>query len=306
MTFPYVLLAISISVIWGFNFCVCKFGLDHIPPFLFAAIRFGLTAFPLMLFIKRPQVPLTSLILLGALHGFLAFGFCFYSIIKGIPTGLTSLLYQSHIIFTMGLTFIVFGTKPMIRQVLGLIIATLGLVMVTNISSKADLSLIGIFSAIIAAVFWASGNVLTKTLNASNSLAVIVWSSFFASLFNIAMSLIFEGTQPAIDLLHNFSTKHFFVFFYIVVFSTLIAATIQAFLLRRFSPNQVAPYSLLIPVIAFLAGWLIVDEHISVDTIYACCIVLLGLMINQWPQKQKNIQNLDKLSHPVESIKKVA
>jgi len=55
-------LAVLVVAIWGFNFVVIKVGLKEIPPILLCALRFFLSAFPAVFFIKRPAVPFRSVI----------------------------------------------------------------------------------------------------------------------------------------------------------------------------------------------------------------------------------------------------
>jgi drug/metabolite transporter (DMT)-like permease len=60
-----LLLALVVIIVWGMNFVVIKIGLDDMPPMLLGALRFLLAAFPAVLFIKRPQIPLRWLLAAG-------------------------------------------------------------------------------------------------------------------------------------------------------------------------------------------------------------------------------------------------
>ena len=51
------LLALAVMAVWGTNFVVIRFGLDDLPPLLFAALRFTLALLPAVFFLKRPPVP---------------------------------------------------------------------------------------------------------------------------------------------------------------------------------------------------------------------------------------------------------
>ena len=50
----HLLLAAAVMAVWGTNFVVIKAALAHLPPLLFAALRFGLAFLPAALFIRRP------------------------------------------------------------------------------------------------------------------------------------------------------------------------------------------------------------------------------------------------------------
>src|SRR4051812_38402135 len=45
-----------VAVCWAVNFVVIDIGLESFPPLLFAALRFGLIAFPAIFFVPRPDV----------------------------------------------------------------------------------------------------------------------------------------------------------------------------------------------------------------------------------------------------------
>ncbi|MGV8577664.1 EamA family transporter, partial [Pseudomonas aeruginosa] len=65
MTLRDRLLALLVVVIWGVNFVVIKFGLQGMPPFLLAGMRFLLVALPAIFFIPRPTIPWKWLLLYG-------------------------------------------------------------------------------------------------------------------------------------------------------------------------------------------------------------------------------------------------
>ena len=54
----HLALALLVIVVWGVNFAVIKLGLVGVPPLLLAALRFVLAAFPALLFLRPPKVPL--------------------------------------------------------------------------------------------------------------------------------------------------------------------------------------------------------------------------------------------------------
>ena len=88
MSKTHQLLAFFVTLIWGTNFVFIKYGLDELPPFLFATIRFFLVAFPLVFFMKRPKASWGLIAAYGLLIGFGQFGVLFYAMQNDIsPTG---------------------------------------------------------------------------------------------------------------------------------------------------------------------------------------------------------------------------
>ena len=77
MPATHLLLALAVVFVWGTNFVVIKLGLAELPPFLFATLRFALSAFPFLLFVPRPAVPWRTLVAFGVLLGAGQFGLLF-------------------------------------------------------------------------------------------------------------------------------------------------------------------------------------------------------------------------------------
>ena len=59
----------AVVIVWGTNFVVIKIALGHLPPLLFAALRFTLAIVPAIFFLPRPAVGLGNLALYGVLIG---------------------------------------------------------------------------------------------------------------------------------------------------------------------------------------------------------------------------------------------
>ncbi|WP_369028557.1 EamA family transporter, partial [Nocardia farcinica] len=86
------LLGLTVVLLWGLNFLAIRIGLDHLPPFFFASLRFAVIAVPVLLFIPRPDVRWRWILLYGLGFGMLQFAFLFTAMRVGMPTGLASLV----------------------------------------------------------------------------------------------------------------------------------------------------------------------------------------------------------------------
>lgn len=104
------LLALMVVVVWGLNFVVIKLGLHNMPPLMLAGLRFMLVAFPALLFVSRPAIPLRLLLGYGLTISFGQFAFLFCAIGLGMPAGLASLVLQAQAFFTIILGAFVFGS----------------------------------------------------------------------------------------------------------------------------------------------------------------------------------------------------
>ena len=84
-------LALLVVVVWGLNFVVIKLGLHNMPPLMLAGLRFMLVAFPALLFVARPAIPLRLLLGYGLTISFGQFAFLFCAIGLACRRGLASL-----------------------------------------------------------------------------------------------------------------------------------------------------------------------------------------------------------------------
>lgn len=116
--------------VWGTNFVVIAFALEHLPPLLLAALRFTLVFVPMALFVKRPNVPLSNLAAYGVLIGAGQFGLLFLAMKNDITPGLASLVVQSQIFFTIGLSMRTSGERVQTHQWAALALATSGIALI--------------------------------------------------------------------------------------------------------------------------------------------------------------------------------
>lgn len=94
-------LALLVIVVWGLNFAVIKVGVADVPPMLLGALRYLLAAFPALLFVKPPKVPLRLYLLYGMTMAVAQFALLFTAIHIGMPSGLASLVLQAQSFFTL-------------------------------------------------------------------------------------------------------------------------------------------------------------------------------------------------------------
>ena len=132
MTLPlrHVVLALAVVAVWGVNFVVIKVALEHLPPLLLATLRFAFAAFPLVILLPRPPVSWRQLAAYGLLIGAGQFGLLFIAMKADISPGLASLVVQSQVFFTIGLSMLLTGERVRMFQIVALLIATAGFVVI--------------------------------------------------------------------------------------------------------------------------------------------------------------------------------
>jgi O-acetylserine/cysteine efflux transporter len=273
----HVALAVLITVVWGVNFVLIHVGVEHFPPLLFCALRFTFVALPAVFFVGGPRVPWRWVVAVGVSLGVANFGLLFVAIDQGMPAGLSSLVLQTQVIFTVAFAGVVLGERPRGGQLVGAAIALAGLaVIATDRASSAPL--LPFLLVIAAAAAWGVANVCTRIAQPPDGLALMVWASLAAPLPLLGLSFAFEGAGAMGDALRGIDLAGIGALAYIVGPSTLFGFAAWSGLLRRYPAASVAPFTLLAPVFGIAAAALTLGERPSVPELAGGALVIAGLL----------------------------
>jgi O-acetylserine/cysteine efflux transporter len=100
---------------------------------------------------------------------------------QGLPVGLSSLLLQLQVIFTIAIAALVLGERPRREQIAGAAIAFAGLAVV-GIDRAASAPILPFVLVVGAAAAWGVSNTLTRVAQPPDALALLVWASLVAPL----------------------------------------------------------------------------------------------------------------------------
>jgi len=277
--------------VWGTNFVVIRLGLDDLPPLFFATLRFFFVVFPLAFFLKRPPVPWRHLAAYGVLIGAGQFGVLYYAMTSHISPGLASLVVQSQVFFTVGLSMWLMRERVRGYQVIALLLAIAGIGVIIAHTDGATTPL-GLGLVLIAALCWACGNVIAKSSGEVDMLAYVVWGGLFSVPPLLAASLIFEGPQAIAAGLARSDGQTLAVVLWQSVGNTLFGYGAWGWLLARHPAAVVAPMALLVPVFGMGASALLLGEPMQGWKLAAAAAALVigGLALNLvWPLVRRRV-----------------
>jgi len=280
-------LALLIVFFWGTNFVVVRWGLGLLPPLLMAAIRFALVLFPAIFFIKKPKVSWGSLALYGFCVGTGQFGLLYIAMDGFISPGIASVVMQMQVFFTIAVAAQRTGEKPRPHQLLGLIPAAAGLVVILMHNGQ-DITPTGLALVLGGAVCWAVSNQTTREAahraaargTPMNPLAYVVWASLFAMPGLLVASLVLEGPLRDFEAVSTSSWIIWPTLMWQSAANTLFGYTMWAALLGRYRAATVAPLSMLVPVFGIGASVLVLHEPLPAWKIGASLLIMTGLAVN--------------------------
>ncbi len=278
----HLLLALTIVLIWGVNFAIIKLGLRQVSPLALGVARFFLAAFPWVFFVKRPKVPLGMIAAYGILTFAMQFGFLFTGMKLGMSAGLSSLVLQLQVFFTIGLSVMLLRERPTIWQLTGALLAFGGVGFVA-LHIGGEVTAAGLLLLVAAAASWGGGNIVSKRISvrhlSASVVGLVVWGSLFAlpPLLIVALVLDYDASVASFTGLDWISVGSIA---YIVYLSTLFCFAAWSGLLARYPVSTVAPFTLLVPVFGFLGSAVLLGEPLQGWKLIASGLVIAGLCLN--------------------------
>jgi O-acetylserine/cysteine efflux transporter len=268
--------------LWGLNFVAIDVGLETFPPLLFVALRFALTAFPVVLVTRTPGIAWRWVIAVGAFISVGQFGLLFVGIHAGMPAGLSSLVIQLQAVFTIALAVTILGERPTRAQLLGATVAFGGLALIAT-GRAESVPLIAVLLVVGAAASWGAANICTRLARPRDAFPLLVWASLVGPAPLVALSLAFEGSNAMTQALTSLDWPGLLSLLYIVVVATLFGWGAWTWLLARHPASSVAPFSLLAPVAALVSTWLVRGEQPSPTALAGGVVILAGLTLATVP-----------------------
>ncbi|MBW9401334.1 MULTISPECIES: O-acetylserine/cysteine exporter [unclassified Leclercia] len=279
------LLALLVVVVWGLNFVVIKVGLHNMPPLMLAGLRFLLVAFPALFFVARPKIPFRLLLGYGLTISFGQFAFLFCAINFGMPAGLASLVLQAQAFFTIILGAMVFGERLQGKQLAGIALAVVGVLVLAEASLNGQhVALLGFLLTLAAAFSWACGNIFNKKIMQLETrpavMSLVVWSALIPIVPFMLASWLMDGPTVMLNSLVTLDLTTILSLFYLAFVATIIGYGIWGSLLGRYETWRVAPLSLLVPVVGIASAALLLDEKLGALQLAGAILVMAGLYIN--------------------------
>ena len=268
-------------ILWSSAFITTKPITDNSDPFSALAFRFLLVAFGFFVYAvyKKEKIIVKKKFLFEALstgilfHG-IYLGGVFFSVSKGLPTGVVALIVTLQPILTNILASPILNEKISLKQWIGVILGFLGAFLVLGFDIGASLPIIGVLSAFIALISVTSATLWQKKL--SNNLPLSVSNMYQAiggCLFNIL--LIFTIGKPFI----NFSSTFLIAISHQIFLISFGAFTILMYMIKRNSASKTVTLFFLVPPTTALMAFLFLNEKLNYIDLFGFLIVSIGVFI---------------------------
>jgi drug/metabolite transporter (DMT)-like permease len=233
--------------------------------------------------IARSDWPRLLVVALIGLFGYAVasiYGFAY------VPAGIGGLIYATQPLFIAFLAAVMLGERLTLSIILGLALAVLGTVLLLwddLTSAGMDQSYFwGIALLLLSCFAWAFYCVPGKLIfQRYGSVPITAMSTIIATL--PMLSFASPGT---LDTLHNMTARQWLEVLFLAVCSTFIAMITWTYASAKLPASTTGAFLYLIPVIAVLAGVLVLGETLTLPTVLGGLCIILGVAVAQFrPRK---------------------
>ena len=274
--FPFIFV-----ILWSSAFITTKPLIDNSDPFSALAFRFSIVTIGFFLFslYSKQKILINKKHFLesffsGVLFHGLYLGGVFFSISKGMPTGIAALIVTLQPILTNALSGPILNEKVTVKQWIGVLLGFSGAALVLGLDIGSKIPMIGLIATIIALIAITSSTIWQKKL--SNNLPLSI-SNMYQALggmtFHIIIIIFFA--KPYIDFTQTFIIAMSHQIF-LVSFG---AFTILMYLIKNNSASKTVSIFFLIPATSAFMAWLFLGENLTNTDLIGFLITTIGVYI---------------------------
>ncbi|MCZ6598899.1 MAG: EamA family transporter [Planctomycetota bacterium] len=271
-----------LCAIWGSTWLVIRRGLEDLPPFTAAAVRFTVASLVMVLVAKplhakeggaAPSFGLVAT--MGCLNFACSYGIVYWAETV-IPSGLASVLWAVFpmMMAVLGHVFLP-GEQLRRRHWAGFAVGFLGVALLF----RTDLAIIGPAAIGVGLVYFVSplvsaiGQTVIKRHGEHTSSVLLNRNAMFVGAVLLwAVALLFERDEPI-----AWTRFAIFSVAYLSIMGTVVTFGLYYWLLRYMAAHRLSLIAYVIPAIALFLGWAIGDEAVGLDTLGGTALILGGV-----------------------------
>ena len=274
---------IILSVIWGSSYILIKKGLTGLTPVQLGSLRVIITTILIapIGYDKIKHIPKNKMkwVAISAFVGsfFPAYLFAFAE--TEISSSVTAVMVSLTPLFTLLISVIIFGEELLKKQVIGVIIGFLGIVvLINNELLSSSFNILYVMFIVLAAFCYAvNANLLKYKLPNIPALGIVFMSFLF--MFIPAFIVLFFSDFPFSDFTSDPLILESIVYIVILaLFGTAIAKVMYIKLLAISTPVFSVSTTYLMPVVAIFWG-LLDGEEFKLTQFIGTSIILLGVYL---------------------------
>ncbi|HLJ22632.1 MAG TPA: EamA family transporter [Candidatus Acidoferrales bacterium] len=289
-----------IYLVWGTTFLAIRIGVQEVPPFLLAAIRFAVAGAILCVWMRaRGELfPTARQWMAAAAIALLIFVFDYGMLFwaeQRVPSGVAAVMLATIPAFLAIAEIIFLRTQRLTaRLVVALLIGLGGVAVLMSRSLNlggAPIDKRGAAALLVASISWAIGSVLTRKVTLPPSKGMSSGAQMLAGGVLLALAAAVLGEFRDFHPM-EVSRAAWLALLYLIVFGSIVAFTAYVWLIHHESPTKVGTYAYVNPLVAVLVGYFLGGEPLGARTILGTACVLASVILITMAKAEKDAANV--------------
>ena len=274
MTLRDFLFAISVPLLWGIGFVFTKSGMEQFPPMLINGLRWSLSGLILIWFVPIPKKYLKNIFIVSIVACTIQYSLTF-SGLNIIDASSAILFVQCEVPFGVLIAFFLLKEKPKLRNILGIIIAFLGLIVLSG-SPDLEGKFLGVILVLSGAFTWSLGQVLVKPISEKiNGVVLTAWMGVFGGPQLIIASQIIEGN--VVENIISADYRAWLIVLYLGLLMNCLGYSLWYYVLGRYPVNKIISTMLLLPVTGVVTAIIFLGERPDIRVFIGGLIIIFGV-----------------------------
>ncbi|PAD36315.1 DMT family transporter [Terribacillus saccharophilus] len=288
-----IFLAIFVTFLWSTSWVFIKYGLEEIPPILYAGLRYGIAAICLLPFLlirknlkSLKQLKIKDFILiaiLGVFHYTLTQGAQFVAL-KYLPASTVTLMLNFTTVLVALFSISFLNEKLNSIKWVGIGINVAGIVIFFAANNEFNAQLIGIFIAAFGVLFNAISSILGRSINRKKNSPPVVITCLSMIVGSI---LLFVTSYIRGEQLPSLGMSEWSIIVWLAVINTALAFTLWNISLRELTAAESSITTNTMPIQITIMVSIFYGESISPIEIVGILITCLGTFLVQFNFKSK-------------------
>jgi drug/metabolite transporter (DMT)-like permease len=273
----------ALCLIWSSTWIMIKLGLEGAPPVTGAGLRFIIAAIVIFSILahRRIALPRTARFLwlslfLGVFQMGLPYALVYWAE-QYISSGLTSILFATMPLTVAVLARIVLGDALTVRKVTGIVIGTLGTVVIfqDGFSAGNPQSLWGAAAALGSALCASFSSVVVKRYSRSyHPLASIFLPMAIGGILLVLAGRLLEAGRQV-----HWDGVTVGTILYLAVLGSVVAFGLYYWIIKHIDVTLLAYQTFIIPILACLIGWIFLRETVTIHIATGGGMILAGIAL---------------------------
>lgn len=287
---------LSIYIVWGSTYLAMRIGVQTIPPFVMAGVRFVLAGGILLASQLLRGQPMPTLrqwrsaaiiglfLLLGG-NGMVVWAEQY------VPSGITALLVGMTPLWLVILEAVFYRRRPSWLVLAGVLIGLLGMAVLIGPSQltglHGDVDPLGGAMVVLGALSWAGGSLYSRGAHLPDNAFLYNGMEMLSGGLALLLLATVTGEWSRLHIA-AISLNSWLSFIYLVLFGSLIGFSSYTWLLRSGAPTMiVSTYAYVNPVVAVIIGNLLAQEALTPRVVLAALIIISGVVLITFTRKKK-------------------